>query len=338
MNILLIGGTIFLGRFIAEEALRRGHTLTLFHRGKHNPQIFPEAEKLHGDRRADVSALRGRSWDAVIDTCGYMRRDIRTIGNVLRNATEHYTFISSVSVYADFSPRDIAEAEPVGTIEDPNTEEVTGEAYGPLKAICEHTAEEYFPNRTCIVRPGLIVGPYDPTNRFSYWLQRVAHGGDILAPGTPEEPVQFIDVRDLAAWVVLMAEHKHTGIFNATGPHNTLSMEQFLHTCARTLQAKSRFVWVDEEFVLNNNITPFTELPLWVPKSSSGIHRVNCSKAIEAGLQYRPTEETIRDTFAWEQAHTELLEHRMYKPLSTQREAEVLAAWHDFVASNPNAV
>lgn len=333
MNILLIGGTVFLGRFIAAEALRRGHTLTLFHRGKHNPQLFPEAEKLHGDRRGDVSALRGRSWDAVIDTCGYMRRDIRTVGKVLGNATEHYTFISSVSVYADLSPRSIAEDAEVGTVDDPDIEEVTGETYGPLKAVCERAAEEYFPQRTCVVRPGLIVGPYDPTNRFSYWLQRTARGGDILAPGNPAEPVQYIDVRDLAAWIVLMAECKHTGIFNATGPRNRLSMEQFLHACISTLQPKARLVWVDEEFLLDNNIAPFTELPIWVPESAGGIHRIDCSNAIRAGLHCRPAEETIRDTFAWEQEHPELLEHRQYAPLSTAREAEVLAAWHDFVAS-----
>lgn len=327
MNILIIGGTIFLGRHIVEAAVKGGHTVTIFHRGKHNPHLFPEVEKLHGDRRSNVSALRGRTWDAVIDTCGYVRQDVRTVGAALKDATDHYTYVSSISVYNDMSPRTITEDAEVGTPEDPDTEEVTGATYGPLKALCERTAEEYFPGKTCVVRPGLIVGPDDLTNRFAYWPRRVARGGEVLAPGDPAQPVQFIDVRDLAAWILLAAEQRHTGIFNATGPDTTVTMEQFLEQCRTTLNTNARYTWVDDSFLLEHNVSPFTELPLWVPADSAGIHMVDCSRAIDAGLRFRPMEEIIRDTYAWDQANADIAARSPYQPLAAAREEELLKEW-----------
>lgn len=327
MNILIIGGTIFLGRHIVDVAIRRGHTPTIFHRGKHNPHLFPDVEKLYGDRRSNVTALRGRVWDAVIDTCGYIQQDIRTVGATLKDATEHYTYVSSISVYNDMSPRSIAEDASVGVLENPDTEEITGETYGPLKALCERTAEEYFPGKTCVVRPGLIVGPDDFTNRFAYWPRRVARGGDMLAPGNPDQPVQFIDVRDLAEWIVLMTEQRTTGIFNATGPEHQLTMEQFLETCRTALNPQTRPVWMDDTFLLERGVAPFTELPLWVPADSAGIHMVDCSRAIDAGLRFRPAEEIIRDTWAWDQANAEVAARSPHQPLTAEREAELLREW-----------
>lgn len=333
MNILIIGGTIFLGRHIVESALSKGHTLTIFHRGKHNPHLFPNVEKLHGDRRTNVSALRGRTWDAVIDTCGYIQQDIRTVGAMLRDATEHYTYVSSISVYNDMAPQPIAEESPVGIVENPDTEEITGETYGPLKALCERTAEEYFPGKTCVVRPGLIVGPDDFTNRFAYWPRRIARGGNVLAPGDPTQPVQFIDVRDLAEWIVLMAERRQTGIFNATGPEQTLTMGQFLETCRTTLNPEARSVWVDDSFLLERNVAPFTELPLWVPADSAGIHMVDCSRAIDAGLRFRPTEDIIRDTYLWDKANAEIAARSPHQPLASGREEELLREWEQRTSS-----
>jgi 2'-hydroxyisoflavone reductase len=332
MNILIIGGTIFLGRHIVEVAIRRGHTPTIFHRGKHNPHLFPDVEKLHGDRRSNVSALRGRTWDAVIDTCGYIQQDIRTVGAALKDATEHYTYISSISVYNDMSPRAITEDASVGELENPDTEEITGETYGPLKALCERTAEEYFPGKTCVVRPGLIVGPDDFTNRFAYWPRRVARGGGMLAPGEPDQPVQFIDVRDLAEWIVLMAEQRQTGVFNATGPEHRITMAQFLDTCRTALEADTRPVWMDDAFLLEQHVAPFTELPLWVPADSAGIHMVDCSRAIEAGLRFRPTEEVVRDTWAWDKANAEVAARSPHQPLTAEREAELLKQWEQRTA------
>ena len=189
MNLLILGGTVFLGRHLVEAALARGHAVTLFNRGQHNPDLFPEVERLRGDRDGDLQALEGRRWDAVVDTCGYVPRVVRASAEMLAPNVDHYTFISSISVYADTSKPGIDEQAPVGTLDDPTTEEVTGESYGPLKALCEQAAEAAMPGRVLNIRPGLIVGPHDPTDRFTYWVRRVAEGGEVLAPGNPHAPV-----------------------------------------------------------------------------------------------------------------------------------------------------
>lgn len=328
MNILIVGGTIFLGRYIAEEALRRGHNVTLFNRGKHNPELFPEAEKLQGDRRADVSALAGRTWDAAIDTCGYFPRDIRTTASVLGDAVGHYTFVSSISVYSQFDKPGIREDAVVGTIDnEEDITEITGENYGALKAACERAAEACYGARTLNIRPGLIVGPHDPTDRFAYWPRRVMRGGEMLVPGMPEQPVQFIDVRDLAEWMLTMAEQRNTGIYNATGPAHTLSMQDFIEQCRRALNPAAQPVWVDEAFLLERHVQPFTELPLWVPAETAGLHSVDCSKAVQHGLVFRNVDETVRDTYTWEQ-------HSNGKPrpahsMRAERETELLQQWKE---------
>src|SRR4051794_14737210 len=204
MKLLILGGTIFLGRYLAKAALERGHDLTLFNRSQHNSELYPDVEQLRGDRDGGLDVLRGRRWDAVVDTSGYLPHLVRASAELLADAVEHYTFISSISVYPHFRSLGQDESAPVGTLDDPSVEEITGESYGPLKTLCEQAVEQALPGRTLVVRPGLIVGPHDPSDRFTYWVHRVAQGGELLAPESPNWHTQIIDVRDLADWTLHM--------------------------------------------------------------------------------------------------------------------------------------
>ncbi len=329
MKLLILGGTVFLGRHLVEAALARGHEVTLFNRGQHNPDLFPNVEKLRGNRDGDWEALQGREWDAVIDTSGYVPRVVRASAALLADAVKHYTFISSLSVYADFSVVGIDESAPVGKLQDETVEEVTGETYGPLKALCEQAAEQAMPGRVLNIRPGLIVGPYDPTDRFTYWVHRVARGGEVLAPGRPEYLVQFIDARDLAEWNVRMVEAEQTGVYNATGLDYPLTMGQLLEECKTVSGSDAQFTWVDEQFLLDAKVQPWMELPLWIPESdpnSAGFSAFDCGKAIADGLTFRPLAETIRDTLAWDATRPADVERRA--GLKRERETELLEAWH----------
>lgn len=326
MKLLIIGGTIFLGRHLVDAARARGHEVTLFNRGRHNPDLFPAVEKLRGDRDGGLAPLRGRRWDAVIDTCGSFPRVVRASAELLADAVGHYTFISSMSVYADLSVPGVDEQSPVGTMPDETVEEVTGETFGPLKALCERAVEAAMPGRALIVRPGLIVGPHDPSNRFTYWPHRVAQGGDVLAPGTPERSVRFIiDVRDLAAWIVRMAEAGTTGVFNAKGPNYPLTMGGLLETCKAVSGGDACFVWVDEAFLREQGVGPWMELPLWLPASMSAIDTAKSDKAEAAGLTSRPIAETVRDTLAWDATLPPDAERRA--GMAPAREAAVRDAW-----------
>ncbi len=299
MKLLILGGTRFVGRHLVIEALAQGHDVTLFNRGHSNSQLFPEVEKLVGDRDGNLTALEGRKWDAVIDTCGYVPRLVRNSAQLLANSVAHYTFISTISVYQTKGQLDIDETEPVERLEDETVEEITGQTYGPLKVLCEQAAEAAMPGRVLIVRPGLIVGPHDPTDRFTYWPVRIAEGGEVLAPSDPQQPVEFIDVRDLAKWTILMVEARATGIYNATGPDYPLTMQDFLSNCKNTTQSDAKFRWSSEEFLSKHEVTPFMGLPLWLPKESTSLMLINIQKALREGLTFRPLEETIRDTLAW---------------------------------------
>lgn len=305
MRLLVLGGTVFLGRHLVEAAVGRGHTVTIFNRGQANPDLFPEVEKLRGSRDGDLIVLQGRRWDAVLDTSGYVPRIVRASAELLADAANHYTFISSISAYADFSKPDFDESAPVGKLTDESVEEVNGDTYGPLKALCEQTVEQAMPGRTLVIRPGLIVGPYDPTDRFTYWPHRVAQGGEVLAPGRPERQIQIIDARDLAEWTLRMVEAEQTGAYHATGPDYALTMGQLLETCKTVSHSDARFAWVSESCLLEAGATPWMELPLWIPESdasSTGFQRANVSKAISAGLTFRPLAETAQDTLAWDAA------------------------------------
>jgi nucleoside-diphosphate-sugar epimerase len=301
VKLLVLGGTKFLGRAVAEAALARGHELTLFTRGQTNPELFPEAEHLRGDRDGDLSALEGRSWDAVVDPSGYVPRVVRASAELLRDAVGHYVFVSSISAYAEPVPFGFDEDAPLHG--DPKGE-VVMEEYGALKAACERTVEDVLPGRSAAIRAGLIVGPHDPTDRFTYWPVRIAHGGDVLAPGDPGRHVQFIDVRDLGAWMVHVAEQRIAGPFTATGPEPPVTMGGLLETCRSVAGSDARLVWVDEGFLTEREVGEWMELPLWLTEEQS-IMEGNVSRAVAAGLTFRPLEETVRDTLAWATAQGE---------------------------------
>ena len=330
MRILILGGPKFLGRHLIEAALRRGHSLTLFNRGQTNPKLFPQVEKLHGNRDGGLDALRGRRWDAVIDTCGYVPRIVSASAQLLAGAAEYYAFISSLSVYANFHTAGMDESGQLGKLADESVEEITGETYGPLKALCEQAVELAFPGRALQVRAGLIVGPHDPSDRFTYWLVRLARGGEVLAPGTPQYLTQFVDVRDLAEWVIHMAENRRAGAYNATGPYQPLPLGDLLEACRLVSGSDALLSWVSEEFLLEQKVAPWSELPLWIPESdpdSVGFSTTNCEKALAHGLRFRALEETLRDTLAW--AQTRPADWAWRAGLSPQREAELLSAWRE---------
>lgn len=334
-SILILGGTSFVGRHLTELALAQGHRLTLFNRGQSNPGLFADVEKLQGDRETDLSALthaidQGRRWDAVIDVTGYIPCTVQASAQLLAKATDHFTYISTVSVYADHKTANFDEAYPLGTLtaeavaQVKSKNDVTGENYGPLKALCEHEVRQVFGDHALIIRPGLVVGPYDPTDRFTYWPHRVAQGGNVLAPGRPEDRTQFIDARDLAAWTVHMLNARAYGIYNATGPHYPLTFGTLLQTCAQVSAADAQITWVDEAFLLAQQVQPWSDLPLWVPADDpefAGFNTAQCAKAIAAGLTYRPLADTVRDTLVWVQARPPA---PLKAGISREREAELL--------------
>lgn len=329
MNLLILGGTVFLGRHTVEAALARGHEVTLFNRGQHNPDLFPDVEKLRGDRDGDLSALHGRRWDAVIDPSGYVPRIVGDSARLLADAVEHYTFISSISAYAGFAEPGQTEDAPLATMDDPTVEEITGETYGPLKVLCEQAAEAAMPGRVAVIRPGLIVGPHDPTDRFTYWPVRVTRGGDVLAPAPADYPVEFTDVRDLAEWMVTVAEQRIPGVFNASGPTGEATLGGLLETNRDISGSDARFVWADEKFLQENEVQPWSQLPLWIGNGPeyAGFSRFDSSRAIAAGLTFRPVAETVAATLDW--AATRPADHVWRAGLSPEREAELLAKWRD---------
>jgi 2'-hydroxyisoflavone reductase len=307
VRILVLGGTKFLGRAIVGEALARGHELTLFNRGTTNAELFPAAEKLRGDRTEDLSALAGRSWDAVIDPSGYVPGVVRASAEALRGSGR-YVFISSISVYPDFDEVR-TEGDPVAELGDGPVDALAADFsnYGSLKALCEAEVEEVFGERSLIVRPGLIVGPHDPTGRFTYWPHRLARGGELLAPGPPEREAQFVDVRDLAAWIVDATERGLAGTFNATNEGTPWG----------ELLAGADVTWVSDEHLLAHEVGEWMELPLWI----AGPMEVDVSRAVAAGLRFRPVVETIAGA-----ADAPAVDG---VGLTPEREAELLAAWHE---------
>lgn len=378
-RILILGGTQFVGPAIMNAALARGHKITLFTRGRVEDQRdleFPDGvESLHGNRDPEktaddwkpegerdpnspkgLSQLEGKKWDAVIDTSGYYPRMVKASAELLAPNVKQYIFISSVSVYANGTTPNADETDPVGTMEDPTIESMGPqyEYYGPLKALCEQAAEAAMPGRVANVRPGLIVGPGDPTDRFTYWPVRVQQGGEILAPGSPNDPVQFIDVRDLAEWLIHMIENNTTGVFNAINPApDRLTIGQTLDACKQAAGNDAEFTWVNAEFLEEHEVSPWGDMPLWIPPSgeSPAFHRRSNVAAVKAGLKMRPVKTTARDIMDWwpkevarrteatakfkaqaEAAGRDVPElpdpSRLRAGITPDREAEVLKAWH----------
>jgi 2'-hydroxyisoflavone reductase len=328
MKLLILGGTRFLGRHVAEQALARGHQLTLLHRGRSGPALFPEAEHLIADRDADLAILDHGEWDAVVDTSAYVPRQVRAVAAKLAGRVGHYHLVSSISAYADFENGGSDEAAPLASLVDTSVEVVNGDTYGGLKALCEQAAQAAFGGRCLISRPGLIVGPFDPTGRFTWWVQRLARKdgiSDVLAPGKPDSPVQFIDVRDLAAWALLQAERATLGVYNLNGPTRALTMGEFLQRARDALQPNAHLVWVDEAFLKDEGVAAWSDLPVWLPSDSFAMHRTPTAKAQATGLTCRPLIETLLDTWAWCQSAAD--PERPGVGLTAEREARLLAAW-----------
>ena len=328
-KILILGGTGFLGPALVAAARAHGHTLTLFNRGKTNPGRFTDLEQLHGDRDGHLEALAGRKWDVVVDDSGYVPRHVKDSATLLAPNVGHYVFVSTISVYADLgNPAD--ETAALARLKEP-TERVTGETYGALKALCEAAASAALPGRTTIVRPGLIVGPEDPTDRFTYWPVRLQRGGEVLAPGDPKDPVAFIDVRDLASWMIWgVVERRLFGSFNAVGPASTLGVGEMLDGIKKGVGSDGKLTWVDATFLDKQGVQPWSDMPVWVPPVGDGKYSglVSRARAVKAGLVFRPTAETARDTIAWWNG---LPDERRAKPkagLAADKEKSVLAAWH----------
>lgn len=343
MKLLIIGGTRFLGRHLVTSALAHNHELTLFNRGQHSSETVKDVETIRGDRNHDLNKLQGRRWDAVIDTCGYLPRSVRASTEFLSESADRYVFVSTQSVYTDFSVRGIDESAPLQTLAPEQLDKANsidssgqssamtyGEMYGGLKALCEQAAEQSMPNRVLIIRPGLIVGPYDHTDRFTYWPVRVARGGEVLAPGRPDTFVQFIDARDLADWMVAMVEKRETGIFNANCPPASLTMQNVLDGSKTISASDASFTWVDEEFLFKEKVLGWSEMPVWFPEAAvqfNGFMFINCEKAFATGLTCRPLNETIRDTLTWHRSHNS--DEQLKAGISVERELELLRKWHE---------
>jgi 2'-hydroxyisoflavone reductase len=322
MRLLILGGTKFLGRAIAASALERGHEVTLFTRGRTNPELFPEAEHLTGNRDGDLTALDGRRFEAVVDTSGYVPHVVRASAELLSPAAEHYTFVSSISVYRDFA-QPVHEESPLAELGDEPVDRLTEDFsnYGALKALCEREVVEAFAGRALSVRAGLIVGPHDPTGRFTYWPHRIARGGEVLAPGPPDRPVQFVDVRDLGEWIVRASEERLSGPFNVTSRPQPLG--GLLDACARETADAAAITWVDESYLLEQGVGQWMELPLWIANEpgSERFHEADTTKAHTADLRERPLDQTVQATLA----EAETVEGVGLDP---DREAELLRGWH----------
>jgi 2'-hydroxyisoflavone reductase len=319
LKLLVLGGTKFLGRATVEAALARGHWVTLFNRGETNPGLFREAEKLRGDRTADLSALEGREWDAVIDPSGYLPSVVRASAEALAGSVGHYLFVSTVSVYASLA-QPVDEDSPVAELGDLPDDRLTDDYsnYGALKALCEQAVADVFGKQQASVRPGLIVGAHDPTGRFTYWPHRVARGGRVAAPAPPDALVQFIDAKDLGSWLVALSEQRAGGVYNATHPGRSWS--ETLETCRAVSGSDATFEWLPPELLVEHEVGEWMELPLWISDpDSAAMHETDVSRAVESGLTFRPLEETVRDTL--EQAETV-----DGVGLTPEREAELLAA------------
>lgn len=342
MKILIIGGTKFLGRHLVDAALQNGHEITLFNRGKkYADEAISDVEQIHGDRNSDLDKLSGRTWNAVIDTCGYLPQTVKTSAEFLKDKVSQYVFISSGSVYTEITEPNYDETTKTATLSDEQRKEVEkidpkgeltgavlGENYGALKFLCEEAAESVMPDRVLNVRAGMIVGAFDWTDRFNYWVMRVAKGGEVLAPGTPENALQLIDARDLSEWIIRMIEENETGIFNVTSKPYEITFEKMLDAMKSASESNAEFTWVDEKFLTENNVAPWSDMPFYLPESDENFRHfltMNVNKALAKGLKFRPLEETITGVFNWRKSQDE----EMKAGISIEREKELLEKWHE---------
>lgn len=340
MKILVLGGSRFLGRTFVEAAQRQNHEVTIFNRGNQNDG-FKDVEIITGDRFGDLNELKNRYWDAVLDTSGFIPSSVLKSTELLKDRVKHYTFISSISVYKDWIQENLDETYPVYEMSLKEANElskngVNYEYYGQFKALCEVVAENNIPGRVANIRAGQLVGPNDYTDRIPYWINRIAAGGKVLAPGNPNRPVQMIDNKDLSNWILKLMTNETAGTFNATGPDYILTMKDFLDTCIKVTGSKAEVVWASEKFLLDNKVAPWTEMPLWVPEEYplepdlkepwKGAFTVNIFKAIESGLSFRPIKESLAEIYDWETKRS-LAESEWKSGMRADREKELLELW-----------
>src|SRR6267143_1395645 len=338
LRILILGGTGFTGPDQVRYALGRGHKVTVFNRGRTHPGELPkEVEQLIGDRNGKLDALKGRTWDVAIDNPTTLPVWVRDAAQILKGNVDRYVFISTISVYADTS-KPVDENSPLAEYkgEDPMKETMKNvidskfQLYGPLKALSEKEAEKWFPGKTVIIRPGLIVGPGDETDRFTYWPVRIDRAGEVLAPGERNDPVQFIDARDLAEWTIRMVENGETGVYNATGPAKQLGIGDMLDQIKAALNSNASFTWVSADFLEQQKVSPWSDMPVWIPPRGEEAYtaRVNIERALGKGPTFRPLADTARDTLAWFKSQKPEPQAKLHAGLTPEREKEVLAAWH----------
>lgn len=325
MKLLVIGGTVFVGRHFAEAAIAAGHDVTIFHRGKRGLEVLPEAARILGDRTEDAGKMADGHWDAVVDSSGYLPSQLRASTEALRERTGRYLFVSTISVYRDSAVPDQDEDAPLASTEGEIPEEVTGETYGPLKVLCERQVNEVFGAKATVVRPGLIAGPYDPTDRFPYWSLRFGRGGRVLLPGRQEQPLQQIDARDLGQFMLGLLNDDRPGVFNVAGEDDTFGA-MIARCSARFPQAEA--VWTDNAFLEEKGVSLWSDLPLSAPPESDGLMRTRSDRALAAGLKRRSLEETLADTADW--VATLPVDRPWRTTLTPEREAEALAAWDDW--------
>ena len=333
-RLLILGGTGFIGPPMLQYAVDRGHSVTIFTRGNREPEV-PGVEHLVGDRNDDLSALEGREWDVVLDNNARDYRWVQRSTELLKGAAEHYVFVSTISAYAGealgYEFADGASAAPKIAVGSPLAQPPDGFnmgdelEYGPTKALAEQVAEEAFPGRTTIVRPGFIVGPGDPTDRFTYWPVRIDRGGEVLAPGDGDDQVQYIDVRDLTEWIVRLAEVGKAGVYNGVGIGSRLSMAEMLYGMRAVTSTPVSFTWVSTSFLREQGGQPYSDMPIWIP--GDPLSSVDNSRALDAGLTFRPLAVTAADTLAWHKTRPAEEQQSLRIGIEAGREAEVLAAW-----------
>jgi len=326
LDILFLGGTGFLGPHTVRAALSRNHSVTLFNRGRTNPGLFPELETIVGDRNSpDIRQLARRRWDAVVDTSAYFPRSVNMAADVLEGSIGQYVLISTISVYDTWSTPDMDESASVRKIADPTIEEIRQPAtYGALKALCEDAANARMPGRVTGIRPGFLVGPGDETDRFTYWPVRISRGGEVLAPGSGGDYAQFIDVRDLADWIIHCIEMNVLGTFNAHNKARELTMFEWLMSCREILNDSAELTWVDARFLESHRVTPQVDMPIWLP----GGMALSAERAHRNGLELRPLDETVRATFEWFSGLPRERQNSLRAGIATEREARVLSEWH----------
>jgi 2'-hydroxyisoflavone reductase len=340
LSILILGGTRFIGVPMTELALKRGHRVTFFNRGRTNADLFPQIERIKGDRNGEIDGLKGRQWDAIIDNSGYVPKQVKLTAELLAPTAKQYLFVSSISVYPNFAQAR-TEDSPVGKLADETIEKVDGETYGPLKALCEKAAETAMPGRVTVLRPGLIVGPHDSTDRFTYWPARAARGGEMLAPGKPSDGIQIIDGRDLAAFTIDVLEQRTMGIFNLVSPPGMFTMGDVVNESIRAAKAQvkpdpaPKATWAPADFLASKKIEGWSDMPVWVDAKGDEKEFAGTSaeRAMKAGLKITPMRKTVEDTLAWHLKRPDAERTKLKAGLTPEREKEALAA----LAAQPGA-